>query len=684
EMDLLRGYTAHDSDSDDNDHALAPPTGTSLGLAIQAAPFVVPDAKKTYVAVVNPDTKQLDHNPRYDELFLPEAGPSNPFKTERQKAAKNTLTGFVEPAHINQFHFDREIRSFDTLGYARNPTAENGDSFIGDKQKAQDNKGGSLFDSTKTGGEKRKRARNDDAGDVEGYEGPWAKYKDEKTVAIPDPELQKEMDAITEKRKKKSRKYKKEQEQEKHSAEEKSTFHLKEALDYQGRSFMAVPSFTGVNLREDAVPDRCFIPKKLVHTYKGHSKGINAMRLFPKSGHLLLTASMDSKIKLWEVYNNHSIIRTYEGHKLPIKDIAFNYHGTEFASASYDKYIKLWDTETGQVKQRFHTGHIPNCVKFHPDEDKTFMLCAGMSNKKIVQWDSRSGDVVQEYDRHLGGVNSITFFDKNRRFCTTAEDKSLRIWEWEIPVDTKLIQNAGMHSVPTMTKSPTDKWIVGQSMDNRIVLFQLIEDKLRFAKKKAFRGHNSAGYACAVDFSPDMSFLTSGDADGKVFIWDWRTHKIVARWKAHEQTCISVLWHPHEKSKLISASWDGTMKMMSSLVSAVRRLSTSLPACAAARQSPVRGRFRAWSKPVYVSPEPKAFALEPDFSFLDGRPCPVTSQFQLDWKKDQLRLAKSIVSSLAEIREMERVHESAIRSEEEARQTRERSRPIPKGTKTIQ
>lgn len=35
------------------------------------------------------------------------------------------------------------------------------------------------------------------------------------------------MDAITEKRKKKSRKYKKEQEQEKHSAEEKSTFHCK-------------------------------------------------------------------------------------------------------------------------------------------------------------------------------------------------------------------------------------------------------------------------------------------------------------------------------------------------------------------------------------------------------------------------------------------------------------------------
>ncbi|VDN29893.1 unnamed protein product [Cylicostephanus goldi] len=59
-------------------------------------------------------------------LALPSlsAGPSNPFKSENQKAPKNTLTGFVEPAHINDFHFTRELRSFDTLGYARNPTAD--------------------------------------------------------------------------------------------------------------------------------------------------------------------------------------------------------------------------------------------------------------------------------------------------------------------------------------------------------------------------------------------------------------------------------------------------------------------------------------------------------------------------------------------------------------------------------
>ena len=32
--------------------------------------------------------------------------------------------------------------------------------------------------------------------------------------------------------------------------------------------------------------------------------------------------------------------------------------------------------------------------------------------------------------RHLGAVNTITFVDQNRRFVTTSDDKSIRVWEW--------------------------------------------------------------------------------------------------------------------------------------------------------------------------------------------------------------------------------------------------------------
>ncbi|CAB3408477.1 unnamed protein product [Caenorhabditis bovis] len=564
-MDALKAYGSDSEMSDDDVIMKDIASGKCSTLNIEKSLMVAPDVETKSsiqdIAIVDPKTKELKSNPKYEQLFQPETGPANPFKSEKQLAQKNTLTGFVEPAHINEFHFNRELRSFDTLGYARNPTADRGAEFIGDVKKAVAEGGVSLFESKKTGGEKRKRLRNDDASDVDGYTGPWSKYENEQTIAKPNPELQKEMDEIVKKKREKSRRYKKELQDNEQQAEESTTLHLKETEDYQGRSFLVPPSFTGVNLREDYVPERCFVPKKLIHTYRGHNKGVNYLQWFPKSAHLFLSCSMDTKIKLWEVYDKQRVVRTYAGHKLPVREVAFNNEGVEFLSASFDRYIKLWDTETGQVKQRFHTGHIPYCLKYHPDDDKNHMFLAGMQNKKIIQWDTRSGEIVQEYDRHLQPVNSITFFDKNRRFASTSDDKSVRIWEWEIPVDTKLIQNVGLHSIPCMTKSPNDKWVVGQCMDNRIVLFQLIDDKLRFAKKKAFRGHNAAGYACNVDFSPDMSFIISGDADGKLFIWDWRTHKIVGKWKAHDNTCISALWHPHEKSKIITAGWDGLIKM---------------------------------------------------------------------------------------------------------------------------
>ncbi|TRY86749.1 hypothetical protein DNTS_004239 [Danionella cerebrum] len=497
--------TRNNSEKDDPDsmvHLQPLKSGgiTTLAVLNSAPEVAVKEDVETGIHL-DPALKEVTYNPMYETMFAPEFGPTNPFRSEQMAAPRNMLSGYAEPAHVNDFMFEQQRRTFSTFGYALDPSVDtsqvSSSSYIGAIEEAEKNKGLTVFESGTKKCEKRKKVKGGEAGDIDNFLGPWAKYQDESESAKPSEEEKKELEEYLAKRHKRGKK------EEEAPAEEKTILHIKDAYDYQGRSYLHIPQDVGVNLRST---------------------------------------------ELWEVYNERRCVRTFIGHSKAVRDICFNNSGTQFLSAGYDRYIKLWDSETGKCIAPFTNRKVPYCVKFNPDEDKQNLFVAGMSDKKIIQFDVRTGEVVQEYDRHLGAVNTITFVDENRRFVSTSDDKSLRVWEWDIPVDFKYIAEPSMHSMPAVTLSPNGKWLACQSMDNQILIFGA-QNRFRLNKKKIFKGHMVAGYACQVGFSPDMSYVVSGDADGKLNIWDWKTTKLYHRIKAHDKVCISAIWHPHETSK---------------------------------------------------------------------------------------------------------------------------------------
>lgn len=601
-MDSILNAYGSDSDSESGPssstpaQAAAPPSSSAaphlITRTVNSAPFVNP-ALKTILhrpGFIAPTQRELTTNVKAATLLAPMQGPQHPHRREMEQMGGTKLAtgGYKEEAVMEKWNFHDQFHSFHSQGYARDDVG--GQGVIGDMANFYKKEGGGgrgaaaeAASSTTTAvrQDRKRKAKEDEkeVGDEE--EGPWAPVMDGPVVT----EL--EAGTLTEEQKRwrqemadrkaqRNRGYNEEEDHDRRderkvahllpprhdrdttAMEPTTQYHGKSETDYQGRSWVEPPS----GLREVDPDHPCYLPKRCTHRYTGHSKGVQAIEFFPGYGHLLLSASLDGKCKIWDVYGERQLKRTYTGHSAAVRTINFNPDGTRFLTGGFDRFLRLWDTETGQCISTITNRKMPYCAKFYPQNDKLFI--AGMSDNRLYGFDWTSGEMVQEYNHHLSAVNTITFYDDAAKFASTSDDKKMLLWEWDIPVPIKYIAEAGMHSMPAVTASPNGDFMACQSLDNTIKIFST-KDRFKELKKKVFKGHTTAGYACQPAFSPNNRYLASGDGEGKLHFWDFKNTRSLVKYRAHENgPCMGLLWHPIESSLVASCGWDGVIKLWES------------------------------------------------------------------------------------------------------------------------
>eukprot|EP00003_Mantamonas_plastica_P018146 TRINITY_DN2978_c0_g1_i1.p1 TRINITY_DN2978_c0_g1~~TRINITY_DN2978_c0_g1_i1.p1 ORF type:complete len:549 (-),score=211.39 TRINITY_DN2978_c0_g1_i1:42-1529(-) len=489
-------------------------------------------------------SKEIAYNAKYDTMWKPIAGPINPTGNDalvREK--KNHLSGNVEDYSVDDFAFNDQYLAFQKTGVAEDPS---GRGTLVYQNKTEKN-------SMKQYDDRKRKERNWDSGDMDSYTGPWSGFKDQEQAELTD-----EQKELLEARKQKKAKLNNKTSS--NEFVESVKYHGKWAkankTDYQGRSIFTPPS--ELHTVENWEDHQTYLPKREEHIWTGHTKGVSRIRWFPKYGHILMSGGLDGDIKLWDLYNTRGCMATINGHSKGIRDVVWNDSGENILSCSYDTSVKLWDTETCKVVQKMTNGKVPICCVFHPE--LSHVVLAGTQDHRIMQYDTRSGKVINDYDRHLKAVNSVTFVNHNQQFMTTSDDQTIRVFEYDINVEVKYISEPYMQSMPAVTKHPSEKWVACQSMDNQILVYEA-QGRFKLNKKKRFTGHLVSGYACQLDFSPDGRFLISGDADGRAMVWDWKTGRLCKKLKAHKGVCLQAVWHPTEVSTVATCGWDGQVKL---------------------------------------------------------------------------------------------------------------------------
>lgn len=249
----------------------------------------------------------MNVNVPYDDMLLPVQGPKDPFRTTNKLDNQNALAGHVEEQSMTEREFRSQQLTQHVLGYSANPSIDlNAPKFLGNVEVAE-MYGGSTVDVMRVPRAIRKdlkRKRKDKGGlDIvdgdDAYVGPWAKWDgDDKEAEIPEGYDE----AISDAEGPEAAAPKKNKKKKGYTGQETSVLHGKQIADYQGRTYMHPPLAEAPQLASEPGLQESFLPKVCIHTWTGHTQGVSVIRLFPQTSHLLLSGSMDTKIK---VYTSH-------------------------------------------------------------------------------------------------------------------------------------------------------------------------------------------------------------------------------------------------------------------------------------------------------------------------------------------------------------------------------------------
>lgn len=140
------------------------------------------------------------------------------------------------------------------------------------------------------------------------------------------------------------------------------------------------------------------------------------------------TASWDKKVRLWDAKTGSELM-TFDGHTDWVLDVAFSPDGNTLVSCCNKGTTRLWDVATGNQVKVFVSGRGYNteAVAFSPVgtvfgmvEDGSLVLCGSDPGLEQKKWQA-----------HTEGVYSVAFNQEGTRLASVGGENLLRIWEME-------------------------------------------------------------------------------------------------------------------------------------------------------------------------------------------------------------------------------------------------------------
>ena len=270
---------------------------------------------------------------------------------------------------------------------------------------------------------------------------------------------------------------------------------------------------------------------------------------YSPDGKTIVCASVRGRIVVYNTANGQELARL-RGHTGGVHKIAYSPDGKTIACASSDRSVYLWDAETAKLINKIGGERITRettrisaenqriwGLAYSPDAR---MLATGGSNGSVYLWDAETAKPINNITKrneHPVTVTTVRFSPDGKMLVSESSDGTVFLWRIPFmslqPSFNEYAADTQIHLLdgPILKRYPI--WCVAYSPDGS-----------RLAAASVHRGYGIWVYDAqtaeeiahlpvptdqirSIGYSPDGKTLAGGSKDGKIFLWDAKTGRLL-------------------------------------------------------------------------------------------------------------------------------------------------------------